>query len=292
MTGILLWPATGEDDVEGGLLLLGPGAVAASGGPGSGHHDRRGGGGGDAPPLLERLLELDELEDRHLLQLLWCDWHLLLLSLGRFRGLALCDVLVEDDEELPKRRGQDVVGALNRRRRPRRPPARGARPWRGARRAGAPRRRRASLPSITAPRTVRIRVWRAISDSFLAAAAGSSATNAIAVGPWSMSTRSGCSASSAARPCERVLGDVERGADLAERAADVCDLGDREAAIVGDDHRVGGADALGQLLDHPALLVNVHLSPPGLPLRRPPWRRTQGRPWRRALVPASVGFAV
>ena len=52
---------------------------------------------------------------------------------------------------------------------------------------------------MTAPRTVRIRVWRATSESFLAAAAGSSETNAIAVGPWSMSTRSGCSASSAAR---------------------------------------------------------------------------------------------
>src|SRR4051812_21973097 len=68
-----------EDDVERRLLLLGPGAVA-TGCAGTGHHDRRGCGGRDAPALLERLLELDELEDRHLLQLLWCDCHLLLLS--------------------------------------------------------------------------------------------------------------------------------------------------------------------------------------------------------------------
>ena len=61
----LLVAGAGEDDVEGVLLLRRRRAVAAGGGCARGR-DRDRSGGGDAPLLLDRLLELDELEHGHL----------------------------------------------------------------------------------------------------------------------------------------------------------------------------------------------------------------------------------
>src|SRR5207253_6699441 len=55
-----------EDDVEGGLLLLGGPVSTCRGGRG----DRDRSGGGDAPLVLDLLLQLDEVENGHLPELL------------------------------------------------------------------------------------------------------------------------------------------------------------------------------------------------------------------------------
>jgi hypothetical protein len=65
----LLGARVREDDVEGRLLLGGGTAVAGGcGGTGGGDRDRS--GGRDAPLLLDLVLQLDELEDRHAPELL------------------------------------------------------------------------------------------------------------------------------------------------------------------------------------------------------------------------------
>ena len=63
ITWIFLSPAPVRIDVEGVLLLLRGSGVAAGGGC---RCDRDRSGGGDAPLLLDRVLELDELEHGHL----------------------------------------------------------------------------------------------------------------------------------------------------------------------------------------------------------------------------------
>src|SRR6185437_13816988 len=82
-----------EDDVERRLLLcVGPVAATATGGRGG--HGGRGRGGRHPAALLERLLQLNELEDRHLLELLRRNRHVALLRSGGLGRLSLLDVLV------------------------------------------------------------------------------------------------------------------------------------------------------------------------------------------------------
>src|SRR5206468_1426743 len=64
----LLVAGVREHDVEGGLLLLGAGAVARGRSAGCGHC--HGSGGGHAPLLLELVLQLDEVEHGHATELL------------------------------------------------------------------------------------------------------------------------------------------------------------------------------------------------------------------------------
>ena len=57
---------------------------------------------------------------------------------------------------------------------------------------------------------------------------------------------------------ERVLDDREAGAVLEELRAHLVELAHREAAIVGQDERVGGAQALCELRDDLLLLGSLH----------------------------------
>ena len=88
---------------------------------------------------------------------------------------------------------------------------------------------------MTPPLTARMRVARATSDSSLAAGAGSSAMNAIAVGPCRNSTSVRPLGLLGRHPGERVLGHVERRPGLAQRVAHLGRLGHRQAAVVGHD---------------------------------------------------------
>src|SRR5581483_1252267 len=58
------------DDLERGLLLARRRAVAAARRRSAGGRDRDRSGGGDAPLLLDLVLQLDELENRHLPEVL------------------------------------------------------------------------------------------------------------------------------------------------------------------------------------------------------------------------------
>src|SRR5207244_10138484 len=81
----------GEHHVDRRGLLLGCSAVARAGSPGRGSRGNR--GGGHAELLLERLDQLRQLEDRHLLDLLdqlCCCGHLgLLVFFSLSLGLSL-----------------------------------------------------------------------------------------------------------------------------------------------------------------------------------------------------------
>src|SRR5437667_1307799 len=63
----LLRAGAGEDDIERRLVLCGSGAVAARRSTGCG--DRNRSSGGDTPLVLDLLLQLDQVEDRHLPEL-------------------------------------------------------------------------------------------------------------------------------------------------------------------------------------------------------------------------------
>jgi hypothetical protein len=59
-------------------------------------------------------------------------------------------------------------------------------------------------------------------------------------------------------PRQRVLGDVEGGAGRAQGVADLGRLADGEAAVVGDDQRLGLPDLGHQALDNRCLVISVH----------------------------------
>ena len=76
----------------------------------------------------------------------------------------------------------------------------------------------------------------------------------MAVGPSSSSTRLGTPASSAARFVSVFLTTREAGAVLEHLGPHAVDLGHRQAAVVRDDQRVGCAQPLDELCDHPFLV--------------------------------------
>src|ERR671919_204659 len=61
---------------------------------------------------------------------------------------------------------------------------------------------------------------------------------------------------------ERVLHDREAGAVPQELGAHSVDLAHREPAVVGEDERVGAAQALGELRHDLLLVLSQHRSPP------------------------------
>ncbi len=60
---------------------------------------------------------------------------------------------------------------------------------------------------------------------------------------------------------ERVLDDLEGGVGLAQRGAQLSDLGDGDTAVVDGEDRVGLVYVAGDLVDRDCLLVSVHGAP-------------------------------
>ena len=148
MTWIFLSPAALEDDVELVLLLGGLGGAAATGSRGRG--DRDGSRGGHAELLFERLEEVVELEDGHVLE----DVEQLCGAQGCHGVLFSLVTRCYSDSVAARRALRRRLGLGARRRRRRRRPRRPARPprlppsarprrerRRPARRRRAPRRR-------------------------------------------------------------------------------------------------------------------------------------------------------
>ena len=124
--------------------------------------------------------------------------------------------------------------------------------------------RRIGVPRSTPPRIARIFVSRAASLSAFATATGSpsASTNAIAVGPSSSASSASAPAASAARRVSVFLTTAKLAPCSSSFAAQAVDLGVRQAAVVGDEQRLRRAQPLGQLGDHPFLVLFMHLSPP------------------------------
>jgi hypothetical protein len=85
----------------------------------------------------------------------------------------------------------------------------------------------------------------------------SASRNAIALGP--------SSSASSASVRERVLDDGEARAALEEAGAQLVDLRHRQAAVVGDEHRLRSLQTLRQLGDNLFFLFSLHLTSTGLP---------------------------
>ena len=75
-------------------------------------------------------------------------------------------------------------------------------------------------------------------------------TNARAVGPVSVSSSMPSSSSATATPHQRVLVDAVLTAGRAHRVAQLGQLRDLEAAVLREEHGVGGRQLLADLLDH------------------------------------------
>src|SRR5207253_6979794 len=84
-------------------------------------------------------------------------------------------------------------------------------------------------------------------------------------------------------PRERVLDDLELRALLEQPPAQRVDVGHRQTAVIGDEHRLGVLQPIGQLLDDLALVLFLHLISSGNDEAR-----TGGGPKEESRAPTSV----
>ena len=88
---------------------------------------------------------------------------------------------------------------------------------------------------------------------------------------------------------ERVLDDREAGPVLDQLRAELVELGDGQAAVVRDDHRLARLQPLGELCDQALLFRSVHSKPP--PKRiRPASRRACEKACSLSLGPPRLDF--
>ncbi len=117
-------------------------------------------------------------------------------------------------------------------------------------------------PSMRPPLTIRWGLARENSRRALATALTSPSTNVMAVGPVSRSSSGLVRAAGDGQPDEGVLEDLVVAAGGSEVPPQLGQVGDGEAAVLGDDRRGGALEALTHLVDHGDLVGSrvVHRS--------------------------------